>query len=203
MIKYSVTILLFFQCNATYPQKVSSVDEAMQFAISLLEIEDPNPIEIHQSQKINEMLKNSAKCYLKNEIVAIEEKKKLFFTLYENGRSEYDDSVDERRMKTRRAISFLSLAFQSDSSRRDIFVEYAKFSLSSCDQFTEDKLLAKEKLGIQLVELLFKFENNQLQRQDVTRVEEFVRVNSTTLALDVNHRTSLLLEYFTNNLGSH
>lgn len=202
-MKYTLIILLIFHVNAAFSQKVSTLDEATQFSISLLMLHELNPIETNESQKINEMLINSAKRYLENESAVIEEKEKILFTLYENGRSEYDDSVDERRMRTRRAICFIALAFQSDSSCRDIFVEFAKFSLSSCDQFSEDKLLAEEKLGIQLVELLFKFEINQLQRQDLTRVEEFLRANSTNLASDVKYRTSLFLEYFIENLSRH
>lgn len=202
-MKYTLIILLIFLVNEAFSQKLSTLDEATQFSISLLLLHELNPIELQESQKINEMLKNSAKRYLENEIEVIEEREKIFSILYENGRSEYDDSVDERRMRTRRAICFIALAFQSDSTRRDIFVELAKFSLSSCDQFSEDKLLTEEKLGIQLVELLFKFENNQLQKQDITRVEEFLRGNSTALASEVKNRTASFLEYFVNNLGRY
>jgi hypothetical protein len=202
-MKYTLIILLIFLVNEAFSQKLSTLDEATQFSISLLLLHELNPIELQESQKINEMLKNSAKRYLENEIEVIEEREKIFSILYENGRSEYDDSVDERRMRIRRAICFIALAFQSDSSRRDIFVELAKFSLSSCDQFSEDKLLTEEKLGIQLVELLFKFENNQLQKQDITLVEEFLRGNSTALASEVKNRTASYLEYFVNNLGRY
>ncbi|WP_113924428.1 hypothetical protein [Cognataquiflexum aquatile] len=80
-MKYTLIILLIFHVNAAFSQKVSTLDEATQFSISLLMLHELNPIETCESQKINEMLKNSAKQYLENESAVNEEKEKILLTL--------------------------------------------------------------------------------------------------------------------------
>jgi hypothetical protein len=94
--------------------------------------------------------------------------------IFDNSRSEYDDSPDMRRYKSRRSICFATVALLSGSENADTFIEYSKFSLLGSVETSEINLLENQYLGLLVLEMMLKIEGNKLIGSDIEKLKEFL-----------------------------
>jgi hypothetical protein len=121
---------------------------------------------------------------------------KVFRVLYKNSSSYYSDSPDERRLKSRRAACFASLALLSDLENGFTFVEYAKFSLAQNTMNPIFELLEEPYLGLMFLELLFKHEARQSIENDLSDLLIFIEKNEENLSKEIIKSANKLIKEY-------
>ncbi len=146
----------------------------------IIHFEDPNPTTKPQTDSLslvfNEIFIQRNK--EKSSKEKSETKLKIFELLDKHSTSNYDDSIDQRRHNWRRAICFACLALTSDINKAETFLGYSRFSLSF--GLTDDnfELIKESVLGILLLEVLIKYEADNLDNFDVKKVTDYVHNQS-------------------------
>ncbi len=195
-MRLSLFMILVFLCNVSFAQENTLKDETLEVLRSILFIKEVNPIEKEESDFVNEVLTLAMTHYANNGKKDQSLIMKAFARLDANSRSYYDDAPDERRMKTRRALSFVAIAFLSGAESRLTYIEYSKCSIIGHADDFEVELLAHTFLGISLLELLFKHEGQQLARQDVEKFQHFLSTQSNNLSSHLKEKSFSLLKLF-------
>lgn len=195
-MKLSLFVILFFLCNTLFAQENILKEETLDVLRSVLFIKEVNPIEKEESDFVNEVLDLAMKHYANNGKKNNSLIMKAFARLDDNSRSYYDDAPDERRMKTRRALSFVAIALSSEAESRLTYIEYSKCSIIGHADDFEVEMLAHTFLGISFLELLFKHEGQQLARQDVEKVQYFLSAQSNNLSSHLKEKSFNLLKLF-------
>ncbi|MPQ48357.1 hypothetical protein GCQ56_15240 [Marinifilum sp. N1E240] len=121
---------------------------------------------------------------------------KLFKYLYKNSLWEYEDSTENRRMKIRRAFCFASLALLSDDNKVFTFIEYAKLSIIEQIDNPDFYLLEEQLLGLNLFELLLKYERELISKHDILLIEKFLEDNQDQIKESLIDETVTLMKEF-------
>lgn len=189
---------MIFLSTEIYSQDKGLINKSIQFISSTFIINDSNPMEKKESDSIESIFKESINQHInKNDKQFCDsEILEIFKILYDNGQSVYSDSDEERRIKLRRSLCFTSIALLSKIENSYTFIEYAKFTLSdnktaSCMEFLEEQYL-----GLLFIELVLKAEDNQLDKNDLKIVNEFIEKNKNNISTDVISKAKALLEYY-------
>lgn len=198
-IKKILPIILVF----LFISEIYAVDDiglrlsTINLAWEVLRIRENNPTHKQEAYKINNILKTSLDRYVKKQKSSIKDITSVFETLYNNGVSEYEDSPDARRMKKRRALCFASIALRGKEENRITFIEYAQFALIRNISFKKiEEGLENEYLGLLLLKILLEYDDNQLAKDDLLRVREFIDLQSTNLAPEIIRNYNNLLNRY-------
>lgn len=119
-----------------------------------------------------------------------------FKQIYDNGYCIYEDSPDYRRMKVRRAISFASIAAVSDYNKAYTFIEFAKLALIEDVKSPYSELIEQQLLGLQLLDLLMRLEENIIDEASIETVERYLKTNRESFDLSVYIETYELLNQY-------
>jgi len=190
-----VSFTLFFYAHLFAQENMRN--ETSDFVSSVLFIHELNPSEKEESEIINKMFKLSLEQYLKKQ----EDSKRLIDTalqvLYRNGGSDYSDSPDERRMKSRRALCFASIALASKPDMRLTFTKYSQFALMEGKSNTE--LLEERFLGLLFLEVLIKYDEKALTKNDLLLVQKYIDLQGENLSLLIKEKSNKLLKDYTSS----
>jgi hypothetical protein len=119
-----------------------------------------------------------------------------FKQIYDNGFCIYEDSPDYRRMKIRRAISFASIAVVSDYKKAYTFIEFAQLALIEDVKTPYSELIEQQLLGLQLLDLLMRLEENIADEISIQSVEKYLKSNRESFDFSVYIETYDLLNQY-------
>ncbi|MDZ4204214.1 MAG: hypothetical protein U1C46_05290 [Bacteroidales bacterium] len=189
-------LLSVFLNTEIFAQENKLSSETSALISSVLFIHELNPTEQQDSETINELFNMSLRHYLEKKKFNVQIIDKAFQVLYKNGSSDYSDSPEERRMKSRRALCFASIALLSETENRPTFIEYSQFAMTGNIEKPNIDLLEERFLGLLLLEMLLKHDNKVLTKQDVQKVQEFVNLQFDNLSPVVKDKTKSLIESY-------
>lgn len=198
MKKVFLNFLLIVVSASLNAQDVNLINQSIKFIGLILDISDSNPMEKPESDSINSIFQTALQEYQNKESDVTNTKKVLniFKVLYNNSVSIYSDAEEERRMKLRRAECFASIALLTDIDKGLTFIHYAKFALAENLNTPNVEFIEEQYLGLLIMEVTFKYKDNQLNQNDLKAVREFVRLHQTSMnAETLNRATSLLKDF--------
>jgi hypothetical protein len=177
-------------------QNDSLIGKTAVFITDAAKLSELNPMYQSETDKINALLAKSMAIHLTgdNQKENAEEIKVAFNTLYQNSTSVYEDSQEERRFKSRRAICFAAISLMSNPEKAPIFIEYAKFSINGNTHDVE--LMEQQYLGLMFIELLLKYESKNLNTKDVVYVDNFLSDYENMIPKEFFARAKQLLDKF-------
>jgi len=193
-----VYIILIAVSISLYAQDVNLVNQSIKFVGTIFVITESNPLEKPESDLINNIFHTSLKEYSNKSSDSSNTQKILgiFNILYQNGDAFYSDSDEERRMKLRRAACFASIALLSDADRGFTFIQYAKFALIENNNKPNIEFIEDQYLGLLFIEIVFKYEDNQLNNDDLRAVREFINLHQTNMNAEIVAKAISLLDKF-------
>ena len=181
-----LTILAFlvWKASCCYSQNSDLMADCEALIIGTLHYSDVNPIYKPESDSINERFKDAL--LGRNRLILNpdnhSEIESILKVIYINSVSEYDDSPDFRRYKVRRSICFATIALLSGSEKANTFIEYAKFSLLGSVETQDNKLLENEYLGLLILEMMLKIEENKLIGSDIEILTHYLYANRDSIS---------------------
>lgn len=196
-----LTTLSIFIATITFSQENALKNETAKLISSLLTIRDVNSIEQQKSDTINELFRFSLNHYLEGKKVDESAIKKAFLFLHRNGSSDYSDSPDERSMKFRRASCFASLALLSKRENQYTFMEYSLFSMLGSIENPDRALLETPFLGLMWLQILIKYGNNNLSREDLKKIKTFIDTESDHLPFTIKEQSNSLIKAYETMFG--
>lgn len=200
---YFLVIVFLFISSASAEDNVISNKTAL-FAKELLYIYEQNPSEKEESNKINAIFVTSLNEYLAKNKLKKQTLESVIHALYRNGLSEYSDSPERRRMRSRRALCFASIAMLGKMENRITFIKYAQYALIGKDLWPYEKpdfeLLEKEFLGYLFLEMLIKRDNETLTNEDLLIVRDFINIHNKKLGHEIINTANGLLNSYRSEL---
>lgn len=184
MMKKIVTILIFgIICSSGYSDNLDLIVETQKLIHSTFDYSDSNPIHQPETDSIKGKFQEILLRRDRNNITGDynSEIKSLFEWIYKNGYSTYEDSPDYRRIKMRRAFCYASIALISDHDKAYTFLEYAKLSIIENIDKPYYELLEDQFLGLLLIDIMLKIEENQLNRGDILKLESYLDLNKNMI----------------------
>lgn len=124
----------------------------------------------------------------------------LFKYLFKNSLWEYEDSSENQRMKMRRAFCFASLALLSEGDKNLTFIEYAKLSIIEHKDNPDFYLLEEQLLGLNILEMLLKYEKGLVNNADILSIEKFLKAKHNEIEKSIINETKILMGKFRDNL---
>jgi hypothetical protein len=200
-MKIGTMIIFIGLTMKAYCQTKNIEKESVNFIGKTLELTELNPIHKTEADKINNIFKVALEIHFthnnkSNELKILE----LFSLLYENSYSLYDDSQEERRLKTIRTMCFASIALMTDLDKAFTFINYAKFTLFGSMENPEIELMENQVLGLLLIEVLLKYEDKQLNNNDLKSVNDFIFSNKEMLSNDIVQQAKNIIGKFEEEL---
>jgi len=191
-------IILIAVSTSLYAQDANLVNQSIEFVGTTFVITESNPMEKPESDLINNTFQTSLKEYLNKSSDSSNTQKilEIFNVLYQNGGAFYSDNDEERRMKLRRAACFASIALLSDNERGFTFIQYAKFALSENINKPNIEFIEEQYLGLLFIEMIFKYEDNQLNKDDLKAIREFINLHQTNMTTEIVAKAISLLDNF-------
>jgi len=193
-----VYIILIIFSSSLCAQDSNLLNQSIKFVGLTFVITESNPIEKHESELINNTFQTSLKEYQNKASSSLkaQEVSSIFNVLYQNGSAVYSDTEEERRMKLRRAGCFASVALLSDIESGYTFIQFAKFALSENIDKPNIEFLEEQYLGLLFIEMIFKYEDNQLNKNDLKVIHEFINCHNKKLTMQIKTDAINLLEDF-------
>ncbi|MCF1749692.1 hypothetical protein [Mariniradius sediminis] len=162
-----------------YSQNAELIANCEALIIKTFQYSDLNPAYQVESDSINQRFVNALmgrnRVNLNTDYNT--EIEPILKAIYKNSRSEYDDSPDMRRYKSRRSICFATVALLSGFESADTFIEYSKSSLLGSVETPEIKLLENQYLGLLILELMLKIEGERLSGSDIEKLKQYLTTN--------------------------
>jgi hypothetical protein len=174
-----------------FAQKTELINDCQILILKTFFYEDLNPIYQHETDSINQEFE---KALLNRDISHFDNNYKtdiepIFKRIFDNSTSEYDDSPDYRRQKMRRSICFATIALLTKIDKAYTFIEYSKVSLIESIDRPDDELLENEYLGLMILELMMKIEDNKLIKSDIEKLDKYLTLKKD-LILEQNYLDS-------------
>ena len=171
----TITLLIWigFSCFA---QKTDLINDCQILILRTFHYGDLNPIYQPETDSINQKFKkallNRGISHLDNDYNS--DIDPIFKWIYDNSTNEYDDSPDYRRQKMRRSICFATIALLTEFDKAYTFLEYSKVSLIESIEKPDDELLENQYLGLIILEIMLKIENNRLTKSDIDKLDKYL-----------------------------
>jgi hypothetical protein len=196
--KLAVILFLLIICLRVYSREPKLILESKKLILKTLDYYDDNPI--HQAE--TDTIKNKFR-----EILLRHDNSKIsrdynpdiemiFKWIYDNGYCEYEDAPDYMRIKIRRAYCFASIALLSDHDKAYTFLELAKLSLIQNFDNPNYNSFENQFLGLLLIEIMLKIEGNQLEKEDITKLQNYLDLNKSTISENNYSDTKRLIEKY-------
>ena len=195
IISILLMLFLIFQVSA---QDEKLIEENKQLILRTLYLKEFNPIHKAESDSINKLLIVLVKDYSNDKLTSSYNNDLINFNklIFENGIWEFEDSPEIRRFSTRQSICFACIALKVVYEKSLTYIELAKFSLIGNVQGFDFDLLESEFLGIELLTILIKYENNDLRIYDLDQILKFIDKNRLKLEPEVVNDTQKLIDSY-------
>ena len=194
-MKHLFVLFFIILSGCSFAQENELISNTSDLVIESLKINEINPTYQKESDSINDILKTSLALHLKHK-KSDQKVSKIFHQLYKNGSSIYSDSPEVRRMKQRRSVCFGSIALLSDYDVSLTFIDYAKYSLAGSIKEPDIEFLEAPFLGLLFIEILLKYENNELTENDLQVLELFISQHKENLSKEIIHKSENLLSNY-------
>lgn len=160
------------------------INDCQTLVLKTFYYRDSNPIYQQESDSINLGFKNAL---LNRDLLHLDKDYKtkiepILRSIYDNSTNEYDDSPDYRRQKMRRSICFATIALLTDYDKAYTFLEYSKVSLIGSIDRPDDELLENQYLGLMIIEIMIKLENNKLTESDIDKIENYLTLKKDLIS---------------------
>jgi hypothetical protein len=194
-MKHLFILLFIILSGCSFAQENELISNTSDLVIESLKINEINPIYQKESDSINDILKTSLALHFKHK-KSDQKVSNIFHQLYKNGSSIYSDSPEVRRMKQRRSVCFGAIALLSDYDVSLTFSDYAKYSLAGSIEEPDIEFLEAPFLGLIFIEILLKYENNELVGSDLQVLERFINQHKENLSKEIIHKSESLLSNY-------
>lgn len=197
MIKKFIIIPVFLVSGFTgYSQNQDLIRDCQKLILKTFRYYDLNPVHQMETDFINSkfqtiLLKRNKTTLTSDYNSEIES---LFHLIYDNGTNEYEDSPDYRRLRMRRAICFASIALISDFHKAYTFIEYAKLSLLEHIDTPDDDLLEESFLGLMIIEIMLKIDENRLTVIDIDNLESYLNLKKEMIEKQIYDNSQVLIK---------
>jgi hypothetical protein len=176
MKKFTIVAIYLLIGFSSFAQKADLIEDCRNLILNTVRYGDSNPIYQPESDSINvrfqtTILNRERSTLIKDYNSDIE---LIFKWIYNNSTNEYDDSPDYRRLKMRRAICFATITLLSNFDKAYTFLEYSKVSLIESIERPDDELLENQYLGLMLIEIMLKTEENKIMKSDIDSIENYL-----------------------------
>ena len=196
MRKLLITLLFLAYSSGLISQDTTLINQSLQLAGSAFVFGESNPTEVPETDSINRILQASLTQHRIKHSGSSKEISDIFRELYKNGGSAYSDSPDERRMKLRRAACFASIALLSCPDKGLTFIEYAKLTLSEDINNPKIEFLEGPFLGLLIIELVLKYEDGQINPENLKEVNDFVNLHQNNISPKIRDQPTRLINTF-------
>lgn len=82
----------------------------------------------------------------------------------------------------RRSICFATIALLTDYDKAYTFLEYSKVSLIGSIDRPDDELLENQYLGLMIIEIMIKLENNKLTESDIDKIDNYLTLKKDLIS---------------------
>lgn len=184
MKKLTIITFLFLIGFSSFAQKADLIHDCQELILNTFRYGDLNPIHQPETDSINQNFKNAL---LNRDFSNLNSDynsdiELIFKLIYDNSTNEYEDSPDYRRLKMRRSICFATIALKSSFDKAYTFLEYSKVSLIETIEQPDTELIENQYLGLMILEISFKIEENQLNKKDVDKLNKYLTENKDLIA---------------------
>jgi len=184
MIRHTILGLLILISLSSFSQRTELINDCQTLVLKTFYYRDSNPIYQQESDSINLRFKNAL---LNRDLLHLDKDYKtkiepILRSIYDNSTNEYDDSPDYRRQKMRRSICFATIALLTDYDKAYTFLEYSKVSLIGSIDRPDDELIENQYLGLMIIEIMIKLENNKLTESDIDKIENYLNLKKDLIS---------------------
>lgn len=150
------------------------VKETKNLISESMDYQDFNPIHAPYTDSLKYMFMASLSDYGVSQSLLVRENyiTGIFIHLDRNAITEYEDSPDIIRMKTRRVYCFSTLALTSNYDKSLFYTDLAKHMLFDEIKSSDIEIVSKQLIGIKLIEILIKQHNDTLEQSDTNELKE-------------------------------
>jgi len=186
---YLIIILLFCGLNL-----FAQNDKLLDLIVGSIQIYEPNPIHLKESEKANKMFTVLFKDSKDNSEKNIKEQ---FDNLYRFGYTEYEDDLDMRRIKMSQCLCLASIAVLSDKDRYEYFIDLAEYSITDSTGKAIG-LLEKQICGLILLKIYLDIKFKTDLQNDLNELNNKLDYYKDTLPGDFYHDSKMIIDKYKN-----